>query len=492
MATALSRLDEQERKEFWACLAMRYAKGLGSSSASKAVRHFGSAYDAVQNTQEWYTIGLGDKAKFLDNDEWRTLASIEWENCKDLDAHIILWNSKDYPIDLRNVQEAPPMLYAHGDLSLINKPCIGIVGSRSCTKAGVEIGEYIATALSLCGFTVASGMARGIDRVAHIGGMKHVGSSIGVLGSGIDMTYPEHNSDLFYDMRKNGLLLSEFPPASHPDPRNFPKRNRIISGISQGVVLIEAGRKSGTIITAYKANEQGRNVYAIPGAFGSAKYFGCQQIIRHGAKAIFDVEDILVDILPLIGAKAQDINALLKAHKLSSEVLFGYNSVLNPDKEEKKLAKKRFDHIDYTIEGNVPERFRDNVAKFKEYTRSEAQNDFSNLLIDIEEEKPAPKTSKKNTKKNTNPRFDLLNSLESREEEKSTSSSNTKEDFKILYAKESLEYKIIELISKEKMQAETIARKLDTEGQEVTICLVNLELYGHISRYEGAWYGSKE
>ncbi len=446
MHTALSRLNEEERKEYWACLALRYAPKIGTSSVAKLINHFGSAYKAVQNLERWEEVSLDAKAKYIAEDTWREMAAVEWENAKDLNAHIILWTDKNYPHDLRNIHDAPAMLYALGNLELLKKPCIAIVGSRMCTNKGMQIAEYLATALSLCGFTIISGMAKGIDRAGHFGGLKFEASSIGVLGSGIDIAYPNINSDLYHNMLKKGLLLSEFAPATPPDPRHFPVRNRIISGMSQGVVVIEASTKSGSTITAYTANEQGKNVYAVPGAVGAPQSFGCQQLIRSGAKAIFNVEDILEDIYTLVGLSTTEIDKLLKSHKLSTNDLFKHNSTLvldNYDNKESKSTKNKKEKKSNTTDLPLLEEFK------SLYTQEDNKQDNENR--------------------------------EKQEE--------VIEMHKAWYTKESLEYKILELVFEKKMHVDNLCKILDISVQELTVCLINLEMKDHITRYEGSWYG---
>ncbi len=486
MQTALSKLNEEERKEYWACLALRYAQSIGTTSVSRLMKHFGSAFVAVQSLEDWEQVGLGAKSKYIEDDQWRKMATVEWENARDLDATIILWTSKTYPENLKHIEQAPSMLYALGDIELLKKPSIGVVGARNCTKTGTQIAEYLGTALSLCGFSVISGMARGIDRAGHIGGLKHSASSIGVLGCGIDVAYPNINSDLYLEMRKKGLLLSEFAPTTLPDPRHFPARNRIISGLSYGVVVVEASRRSGSTITAYTANEQGKNVYAVPGALGAEMSFGCQQLIRNGAKAIFNVEDILEDVIPLLAMDNKEINSVLKSHKLSSEDLFLHNSVLNLNKEEKKNASKKFTHTQF--EDNTNTQFKSESPQIKEKKVSNTKgtpllDDFTKLF-----QAESKDTKEENVKKTTKK---VKKEVKETIEEKIHKEIDIT-DYEAWYSKESLEYQVISLLAEKKMHFDTLCQALCVSPQDLSICLIKLELQDHIARYEGSWYGRYE
>lgn len=179
---------------------------------------------------------------------------------------------------LRAAIDAPLLLYCRGDLALLRAPGFAVVGSRKATRHGRAVAEYMARSLSACGITIVSGMALGIDRVAHEAALARIGRSIGVLGTGIDMLYPLENQAVFDAMERRGLLLSEFAPGTPPQAGNFPIRNRIISGLSLGVLVVEAAHRSGSLITARLALEQNREVYAVPGPALDAHCLGCQDL----------------------------------------------------------------------------------------------------------------------------------------------------------------------------------------------------------------------
>jgi len=290
-------MDEAARKEYWASLALRHCRGLGARTAARLVRHFGSAYAAVQGRQLWKEAGVNKgQATELATGSWRVTARDEWDRARDLSASIVLWTDPQYPALLRSVIDAPVLLYCRGDLSLLQSPGFAVVGSRKATPHGRSVAEYMARCLSACGISIVSGMALGIDRVAHEAALARVGGSIGVLGTGIDVLYPAENFAVFDAMERRGLLVSEFAPGTVPLAGNFPIRNRIISGLSLGVLVVEAAQRSGSLITARLALEQNREVYAVPGPALDTHCLGCQDLVRQGAHAVFCAEDVLRDL----------------------------------------------------------------------------------------------------------------------------------------------------------------------------------------------------
>lgn len=290
-------MDEAARKEYWASLALRHCRGLGARSGARLARHFGSAYAAVQARVQWGEAGVnkGQAAEFATG-SWRVTAREEWDRARDLSAAIVLWTDPEYPALLRSIIDAPLVLYCRGDLSLLQSPGFAVVGSRKATRHGRSVAEYMARCLSACGIAIVSGMALGIDRVAHEAALARVGRSIGVLGTGIDVLYPPDNMEAFDAMERRGLLISEFAPGTVPHASNFPIRNRIISGLSLGVLVVEAAHRSGSLITARLALEQNREVYAVPGPALDAHCLGCQDLVRQGAHAVFCAEDVLRDL----------------------------------------------------------------------------------------------------------------------------------------------------------------------------------------------------
>lgn len=211
---------------------------------------------------------------------------------------MITMKDEAYPPRLRNIYDPPPLLYLKGALKKEDELAVSIVGSRKTTPYGRWITEKISQALVRNGVTIVSGMARGVDSVAHLGAISGGGRTLAVLGCGVDVVYPPENRNLFGKIIEQGAVLSEFPMGSPPEGGHFPKRNRIISGLSMGVVVVEAGPDSGSLITANYALEQGREVFAIPGNVGAGGSRGTNRLIKDGAKLVESSDDILEEILP--------------------------------------------------------------------------------------------------------------------------------------------------------------------------------------------------
>ncbi|MHB1084731.1 MAG: DNA-processing protein DprA [Thiobacillus sp.] len=202
----------------------------------------------------------------------------------------------DYPRSLLEIADPPAMLYCKGQRALLSQPALGIVGSRNATPQGVRDAEAFAHALSDAGLTIVSGLALGIDAAAHRGGLAGAGSSIAVIGTGLDRIYPARNKTLAHQLADSGLIVSEFPLGTLPLPGHFPRRNRLISGLSRGVLVVEAAPDSGSLITARVATEQGREVFAIPGSIHSPLSRGCHYLIKQGAKLVESAADILDEL----------------------------------------------------------------------------------------------------------------------------------------------------------------------------------------------------
>ncbi len=201
-----------------------------------------------------------------------------------------------YPTLLKKIYDPPYVIYAKGKKSLIEETTISIVGARRCSEYGRQMAFYMGKELGSRGITVVSGMARGVDSASHKGTLAGKGRTVAVLGSGVDICYPAENKKLYEEIIEQGVVLSEFPPGTMPKPAFFPMRNRIISGLSQGILIVEAAHRSGSLITADQALEQGRDVYAIPGNITSSLSQGTNHLIQQGAKLVMKVEDILEDI----------------------------------------------------------------------------------------------------------------------------------------------------------------------------------------------------
>lgn len=317
-----SDLTATERSEFWALLALRHAYGIGPLRAKRLWEAFGSGLAAVEaclsNPAAWSdrTISPLATARKFASGQWREKATQEWLAAKNTNLAFVCIGDADYPELLRELPDAPLILYYRGRLSLLRGPAVGVVGARDCTLEGISVSAFFSRHLSKAGVTVISGLARGIDRAAHLAGLDGMGGSIGVLGTGADVVYPLCNADLYALMSEQGLIVSEFAPGTTANPRNFPVRNRLISGLSRGVLVIEAAGRSGSLITARLALEQNRDVFAVPGHTMAAVSEGCRELIRRGAKAVFNADDILSELAPLLSLDMR--KALEKRHKAAA------------------------------------------------------------------------------------------------------------------------------------------------------------------------------
>ena len=211
---------------------------------------------------------------------------------------IITIKDKNYPDKLKVIYDPPIVLYLKGNKNILNEKSVAIVGCRLCTRYGKDIAKKMAYNLSLNNINVISGLAKGIDAFAHKGSLAGRGKTIAIVGCGLDRVYPEENIGLFNDIIKsNGAIVSEYIIGTKPLSKNFPKRNRIISGIANGVIVVEAREKSGTLITVDFALEQGKNIYAVPGNIDNLNSYGTNELIKQGAKVVTKVQDILEDLI---------------------------------------------------------------------------------------------------------------------------------------------------------------------------------------------------
>lgn len=207
--------------------------------------------------------------------------------------HIITLADADYPPQLLQVPDPPPLMYVKGRRDLLSTPSLAVVGSRNATPQGISNAEQFSKSMSDAQFAIVSGMALGIDAAAHRGGLAGVGSSIAVVGTGLDIIYPARNKEIALRLAREGAIVSEFPLGTPAIAANFPRRNRIISGLSRGCLVVEAALNSGSLITARLAGEQGREVFAIPGSIHSPFSKGCHALIKQGAKLVDSAADIL-------------------------------------------------------------------------------------------------------------------------------------------------------------------------------------------------------
>jgi len=282
-------------KEFFSCLALRHTPGLGPRSWKSILSAYESAYEAVSDARNWAARKVlpRNRAEVFLQEPWRPEAEAEYRAVRAARMHVLTWFAPRFPQRLREIPDPPVLLYLCGDATLLGNPAVAVVGARECTLLGLQSVERISTDLSRFGVTVVSGLAAGIDRQAHQSALTGIGSSIAVLGAGLDIHYPPENEDLRRVLEAKGLVVTEFGPGTRPEARNFPFRNRIISGLSLGVLVAEAASRSGSLITARLAIEQGREVFALPGPLGQPTFAGCHKLIKQGAALVESAEDII-------------------------------------------------------------------------------------------------------------------------------------------------------------------------------------------------------
>ena len=230
--------------------------------------------------------------------------SKEWR--QDPRHHVVQADDERFPQLLAEINNPPLLLYVDGNADFLHLPAIAIVGSRNPTKGGERNAFEFAQHLASAGFTIISGLAQGIDTAAHRGALAAGGQTIAFLGHGIDRIYPAANQALAEEIAASGALVSEFPLGTHPQKELFPQRNRLISGLSLGTLVVEAARRSGSLITARLAGEQGREVFALPGSIHNPMARGCHQLIRQGAKLVETGDDIIAELAPLAGQILQN------------------------------------------------------------------------------------------------------------------------------------------------------------------------------------------
>jgi DNA processing protein len=293
-------IDKDQMKsmsDIEAWLALGLIDGLGDESTRRLLVAFGSpakifsanitSLERVVKKKVAYNIVQGA-------DEKRITASLDW--LKDSSNSVVTLADSDYPSLLLNIPDPPPLLYLKGKRELLNSSKLAIVGSRNATPQGLANAEAFAEAASNAGLCIVSGMASGIDAAAHRGGLHGAAASIAVVGTGLDLVYPASNRELAHELAQKGALISEFPLGTPAIASNFPRRNRIISGMCHGCLVVEAALRSGSLITARQALEQGREVFAIPGSIHSPLSKGCHALIKDGAKLVESAGDILDEL----------------------------------------------------------------------------------------------------------------------------------------------------------------------------------------------------
>jgi DNA processing protein len=284
---------------FEALVSLNMVLDIGSVRLNRLLEYFEKPENILKARRDELTqvLGVADKIAAKISALKKEDLDKELKSAKRLGLEIMTLDDADYPENLKNITGAPIVLYVLGELKKCDALSIAIVGSRRASFYGLSAAEKFAFALSEKGLTIVSGMARGIDTCAHRGALKQGGRTIAVVGSGFGYLYPQENLQLAQEIARSGAVISEFPVNTMPFPQNFPRRNRVISGLSKGVLVVEAAKNSGALITADFALEQGRDVFAMPGKVDSSTSFGTNALIKDGAKLVSEVSDILEELV---------------------------------------------------------------------------------------------------------------------------------------------------------------------------------------------------
>lgn len=288
----------------WFILAKAH---LRAGELSMLLERFGNAEAITQQPGESLRkagIAEAPRHAILLPDEAAIARDLEW--LRQDDCHCVHRQSPDYPQLLAELDDPPALLYLRGDVDALHLPSLAIVGSRNPTRGGIRNALAFARHMAGSGFCIVSGLAQGIDTAAHLGALDAGGKTVAVLGHGIDRVYPAANRDLARRIVNHGAIVSEYELGSAPRRAHFPQRNRLISGLSLGTLVVEAARRSGSLISARLAAEQGREVFAIPGSIHNALARGCHQLIRQGAKLVESADDILSELGSLVGHLMQN------------------------------------------------------------------------------------------------------------------------------------------------------------------------------------------
>ena len=304
-----------------ACVALNMIPQMGPVRLRRLLDAFGSAEKILLARADQLAAIDGIPRALAENiSRWQEFAdpTAELKKAADLGAHVITAEDAEYPSALREIHDPPIVLYVRGQLTERDRNAVAVVGSRKCSHYATESAKKLSFQMAYAGLTVASGLARGIDTAAHQGALAAKGRTIAVIGSGLGELYPPENAELADRIAASGAVISEFPIDTKPDRQTFPIRNRIVTGLSFGVLVVEAGANSGALISANMAAEQGRTLYAVPGRIDAPAALGSNRLIHQGAKLVITVDDILDD-LPLVFREKPDLPAAAPAIDLTPE-----------------------------------------------------------------------------------------------------------------------------------------------------------------------------
>ncbi len=364
----LNKCEELSIREcgFW----LNNISGIGYKRIKKLLDYFGSykdVYDAKEEDLE--KVDLMSKKNILDliNSKKPSEIKAKLKSMENKGYKFVLRDDKNYPNKLTNIYDSPHILYYRGELPDENVPSIAIIGARECTKYGMYYAYKLSSELAALGFQIISGLARGIDVVAHKGALDSEGRTYGILGCGVDICYPKENIDTFMRTIEHGGIISEYPLHSVPVQGNFPMRNRIISALCDGVLVIEARKKSGTLITVDLALDHGKEIYALPGGINSSLSEGCNNLIKNGAKIVTSINDILEDF---------------------EDYIYRRNSIENEDKhgnisnKNESDLEKNINEIDTRGELEVEEDFEKYLKKNKIFLEREEKIVYASLRLE--------------------------------------------------------------------------------------------------------------
>jgi len=305
---------------YW--VGFNMVKGIGSVRFKMLLDAFGNA-EAAWNASPEALLEAGLSRKIVGSfQHFRTDVSLEQvlERLDALNVQVITWEDEGYPHLLKEIDQPPPVLYVCGSLVTEDEWAVAIVGTRKVTAYGRQVAEDVASTLARNGVTIVSGMARGVDSIAHQAALNAGGRTLAVLGSGVDRVYPPENRKLAAQIMEQGALVSDYALGTPPDGINFPPRNRIISGLSMAVIVVEAGETSGALITASFAAEQGRDVFAVPGNINAPQSKGTNRLIRDGAQPLLSPQDVLETLNLTMVTEHQAVRVALPTDPVESKL----------------------------------------------------------------------------------------------------------------------------------------------------------------------------
>lgn len=327
-------------------VGLSFVHGVGCALFARLIKRYGSPTEVLNGAgavrKELGSLRPGYLEELTKTEELRRRAERELEELAKIGGRALILDDPDYPRQLRHTTLPPPVLYLRGSGTLPGTDSVAIVGSRAATSYGRRVCRAMARELASFGVCVVSGLALGIDAEAHTGALEGLGSTVGVLGCGLDVVYPRTNRHLYERIAATGLLISEYPLATPPEGYHFPARNRIIAGLSKGIVVVEASKKSGSLITVQFALEEGREIFAVPGQVDSLKSAGTHWLVQQGASLAVSAADIVSQLAieygderrrprghsgsrPLLDPELEELLSIIEPYPQSRETLFQHS-----------------------------------------------------------------------------------------------------------------------------------------------------------------------